>query len=91
MKTHGISRPLRVKDSSVAAGILGNVSGFGEEIIVGRGKGLAGFEALVGGCCERPGEGFATSDSAVKKLRRRMKSVIKFDWISIYTCAVASS
>ena len=36
MKTHGGSFPSRVKDSSVAAGILENVSGFGEEIFVGR-------------------------------------------------------
>ena len=48
MKTHGISRPLRVKDSSVAAGILENVCGSGEESFVGREKGLAGVEALVG-------------------------------------------
>lgn len=46
MKAHGISLPLRVKDSSVAAGILGNVCGFGAELFVGREKGLAGSEAL---------------------------------------------
>lgn len=48
MKAHGSSLPLRVKDSSVAAGILENVCGSGEESFVGREKGLAGFEALVG-------------------------------------------
>lgn len=52
MKAHGISLPLRVKDSSVAAGILGNVCGFGEEFFAGREKGLAGVEA--------PGEGWRT-------------------------------
>lgn len=56
MKAHGSSFPSRVKDSSVAAGILGNMCGFGEEIFVGREKGLAGVDTLVGGCCERLGE-----------------------------------
>lgn len=49
MKAHGSSLPLRVKDSSVAAGIQENVCGFGAELFVGREKGLAGFEAPVGG------------------------------------------
>lgn len=47
MKAHGSSLPLQVKDSSVAAGILENVCGFGEEVFVGREKGLAGVEAPV--------------------------------------------
>lgn len=49
MKAHGSSFPLRVKDSSVAAGILENVCSFGAELFVGRGKGLVGVEAPVRG------------------------------------------
>ena len=37
MKAHGSSSPSRVKDSSVAVGILENVCGFGEGIFVGEG------------------------------------------------------
>lgn len=56
MKAHGSSLPLQVKDSSVAAGILENVCGFGEEVFVGREKGLAGSDAPVGGFCEVLGD-----------------------------------